>query len=96
MKMAEYTIIDIDSQNKQNYQSSDFVNRLKLTSIFPIEQECIPTACIWYPINKHKEDILLVVNDDYKIKLWQIMKGNIKGNSAHFASSVRSRVRQAA
>ena len=47
--------------------------------MFPIEQECIPTSCIWYPINSFKEDVLLTVNEEYKIKLWHIMKNGIKG-----------------
>lgn len=50
MKMAEYEVLPLkkDDKNETKY------TRLKLKSIFPIEQECFPTACIWYPINMYK------------------------------------------
>lgn len=34
-----------------------------------IEQEHKPTCCIWYPVSTG-EDLLLTMNDAYKIKLW--------------------------
>ena len=37
-----------------------------------IEQENIPTACIWYPTLDSKEDLLLTVNDGYKMKIWNV------------------------
>lgn len=37
-----------------------------------IEQENIPTACIWYPTVDSKEDLLLTVNDVYKMKIWNV------------------------
>jgi WD40 repeat protein len=37
-----------------------------------IEQEARPSACIWYPKPDSKEDLLLTVNDDYKMKIWNI------------------------
>lgn len=39
-------------------------------SMFKIEKESHPTACIWYPKVDTKEDLLLTVNDDYKMKIW--------------------------
>jgi hypothetical protein len=41
-------------------------------SCFKIERESSPTACIWYPKTDSKEDLLLTVNDDYKMKIWNI------------------------
>jgi WD40 repeat protein len=49
-----------------------------LKSVFQIEQECFPTACIWYPVNMFKENVLLTVNEHYKIKLWSMLKDNMK------------------
>lgn len=69
MKMVEYEVIEID-HNKQKGQNINYVDRLKLKSIVSIEQECVPTACIWYPINMYKEDVLLTVNEEFKVKLW--------------------------
>ena len=37
-----------------------------------IEQENVPTACIWYPKVDSKEDLLLTVNDVYKMKIWNV------------------------
>lgn len=37
-----------------------------------IEQESIPTACIWYPTLDSKEDLLLTVNSAYKMKIWNV------------------------
>lgn len=66
MKLAVHDITDQDP-----------FNRLKLRQVFPIEQECIPSACIWYPINLYKEDVLLTANEDYKLKLWSVMKDQL-------------------
>ncbi|EAS05799.2 WD-40 protein, putative (macronuclear) [Tetrahymena thermophila SB210] len=79
MKMVEYEVLEIDySKQKEKGQQINYIDRLKLKSIYPIEQETIPTACIWYPINMYKEDVLLTVNEEFKIKLWQFMKDNFK------------------
>jgi len=45
---------------------------LKIVSKFQIEQEHNPTACIWYPVQNYREDILMTVNEEYKIKLWNV------------------------
>jgi len=45
---------------------------LKIAATFKIERESSPTACIWYPKTESKEDLLLTVNDDYKMKIWNI------------------------
>jgi cilia- and flagella-associated protein 251 len=37
-----------------------------------IEQESIPTSCIWYPTVDSKEDLLLTVNSSYKMKIWNV------------------------
>jgi len=37
-----------------------------------IEYESTPTACVWYPRTETKEDLLLVANSDYKMKIWNI------------------------
>lgn len=62
---------DVHSSNQEG---------LKLISRFQIEQEHNPTACIWYPVNNYKEDILLTVNEEYKIKLWNASNTNQKCN----------------
>ena len=49
---------------------------LIVLSVTQIEQEANPTSCVWYPSNLYKEDCLLTVNSEYKIKLWQIMSNN--------------------
>lgn len=45
---------------------------LKVVYCYKIERENSPTACIWYPKTDSKEDLLLTVNDDYKMKIWNI------------------------
>ena len=35
---------------------------------FTIEQEALPSACIWYP--DAKEGLLLTANSEYKMKVW--------------------------
>ena len=37
-------------------------------SYFTIEQEALPSACIWYP--DAKEGLLLTANSEYKMKVW--------------------------
>lgn len=73
--MAEYDIIEIDYSKKVT-GNMQLIDRLKLKSCFSIEQECEPTACIWYPINQKKEDVLMTINSEYKIKLWNILKND--------------------
>lgn len=51
--------------------NSSEMTQLEKISTTKIEQEYKPTACIWYPINTG-EDILLTMNDAYKIKLWNV------------------------
>ena len=43
-----------------------------------IEQEHIPTSCIWYPTLDSKEDLLLTVNDGYKMKIWNVTSGQCR------------------
>ena len=50
MKMAEYDVVT----NRKEEKGETKYNRLKLKSVFQIEQECFPTACIWYPVNMFK------------------------------------------
>jgi len=53
------------------YQSS--LNKgLEVKQMFKIEREAHPTACIWYPKVDTKEDLLLTVNDEYKMKVWNV------------------------
>lgn len=37
---------------------------------FTIEQEALPTSCIWYPKKDSKEGLLLTANNEYKMKVW--------------------------
>jgi len=43
---------------------------LVVVSHFSIEQEAVPTSCIWYPKKDSKEGLLLTANNDYKMKVW--------------------------
>lgn len=52
------------------------LKELIVTSMFRIEKESHPTACIWYPINNTKEHLLLTANDDYKMKIWNVSTKN--------------------
>lgn len=52
------------------------LKELIVTSMFKIEKESHPTACIWYPKVDTKEDLLLTVNDDYKMKIWNVSTKN--------------------
>ena len=56
-------------------------NGVRVHSVTQIEQESNPCACVWYPINIYKEDCLLTVNEEYKIRLWQIMSNGTKSNN---------------
>lgn len=49
-------------------------NRLDVTAYHKVEQEAHPTACIWYPVNYLKEEVIMIASDDYKIKLWNVAK----------------------
>ena len=51
---------------------SNMQDGLYVVTMFEIEQEAHPTACIWYPKIDTKEDLLLTVNDDYKMKIWNV------------------------
>jgi WD40 repeat protein len=52
---------------------------LTVTSCPRIEQEAQPTAAIWYPKTDSREDLLLTVNDQYKMKIWNVsMKSSRK------------------
>ena len=37
---------------------------------FKIEQEALPSSCIWYPKKDSKEGLLLTANNEYKMKVW--------------------------
>ncbi|CAD8043854.1 unnamed protein product [Paramecium primaurelia] len=65
MKLAVYDVLD---------PTQDPYNRVKLRSVVSIEQECLPSACIWYPINLQREDVLLTTNSEFKLKLWTVLK----------------------
>ena len=49
-----------------------------VTSQNEIEQECIPTACMWYPVNYLNEDVIMISTSDYKIKLLNVKDRDIK------------------
>lgn len=40
---------------------------LKVERHFKVEQEALPSCCLWYP---SREGLLLTTNDHYKMKLW--------------------------
>jgi WD40 repeat protein len=54
---------NVERSNKEN---------LVVTSFNQIEQECIPTACLWYPVNYLNEDVIMITTSDYKIKLFNV------------------------
>ena len=56
------------------YKSSD--KALEVAHYVKIEEEAHPTACIWYPKVDTKEDLLMTVNDDYKMKIWNVRQGS--------------------
>lgn len=43
---------------------------LEVERCFMIEQEALPSCCIWYPKKDSNEDLLLTTNDEYKMKVW--------------------------
>lgn len=45
-------------------------DKLIVVGHFNIEQEALPTACIWYPKRDSKEGLLLTANNEYKMKVW--------------------------
>jgi hypothetical protein len=45
--------------------------QLRVVSVTRVEQECVSTCCVWYPV-KTGEDLLLAANSLYKIKLWNV------------------------
>jgi WD40 repeat protein len=57
------------------YESSQ-QKGLEVMTMFKIEKEAHPTACIWYPKVDTKEDLLLTANDDYKMKIWNVSTKN--------------------
>lgn len=70
---ADKRLIEYDVHNSSQ-------DGLRVVSVTQIEQESNPISCVWYPINIYKEDCLLTVNDEYKIRLWQIMPNGSKSN----------------
>ena len=47
--------------------------KLKVESYMRIEQEAYPTACVWYPQIDSREDLLVTANDEYKMKIWNVI-----------------------
>ena len=45
---------------------------LNVKNWFEIEQEAVPSSCIWYPERDSREGLLLTANNEYKMKLWNI------------------------
>lgn len=45
-------------------------DKLIVLKQFAIEQEALPTSCIWYPKRDSKEGLLLTANNEYKMKVW--------------------------
>lgn len=56
--------------------ASSMQRGLEVMTMFRIEKEAHPTACIWYPKVDTKEDLLLTANDDYKMKIWNVSTKN--------------------
>jgi cilia- and flagella-associated protein 251 len=50
--------------------ASAYHDKLPVINHFYIEQEALPTSCIWYPKKDSKEGLLLTSNNDYKMKVW--------------------------
>jgi len=44
--------------------------QLEVLRHFKVEQEALPSSCIWYPKKDSKEGLLLTANDEYKMKVW--------------------------
>lgn len=51
---------------------------LKIVHVFDCEQEINSTCCIQYPCNMFKEDVLLTVNEEYKMKMWLLQPNQVK------------------
>lgn len=51
------------------YQS-EMHTELFVSRHFKVEQEALPSSCIWYPKKDSKEGLLLTANDEYKMKVW--------------------------
>ena len=45
---------------------------LAVDSMFKIEQEATPTASVWLPKSDSLKDLLLTVNNEYKMKVWNV------------------------
>lgn len=71
---ADKKLIEYDVHNSSQ-------DGLRVVSVTQIEQDANPCSCVWYPINIYKEDCLLTVNDEYKIRLWQIMPNGSKSKN---------------
>lgn len=56
--------------------ASSMSKGLEVMTMFKIEKEAHPTACIWYPKVDTKEDLLLTANDEYKMKIWNVSTKN--------------------
>lgn len=44
--------------------------KMEILRYFPVEQEALPSCCLWYPSKENKEGLLMTTNDQYKVKLW--------------------------
>jgi len=53
-----------------NVYASEGHTELVVHHCFFVEQEALPSCCIWYPKKDSKEDLLLTANDEYKMKVW--------------------------
>jgi WD40 repeat protein len=73
-KISKFYSIGNDKMLFQYDANNQLKNKLDVTSSYKIETESRPTACIWYPVNYLKEEIIMVATDDYKIKLWNVTK----------------------
>ena len=71
IKLRLFSISDDKKLVEYDVQESN-QDLLVMNSLYQIEQETNPSACVWYPLNKFKEDCLLTVNEEYKIKLWNV------------------------
>lgn len=58
-RVFEYDVTNVKKKEK-------FVVR----SHFSIEQEALPSCCLWYPSVENREGLLMTTNDHYKMKLW--------------------------
>eukprot|EP00743_Colponemidia_sp_Colp-15_P001768 GILK01001931.1.p1 GENE.GILK01001931.1~~GILK01001931.1.p1 ORF type:complete len:943 (-),score=124.32 GILK01001931.1:124-2952(-) len=56
-------LVEYDVANSTEYTG------LLIDNMSKVEQEARPTCCIWYP-ESGREELILTVNDEYKLKLW--------------------------